>query len=131
MLFGIVLGLGCSDTQDQVSDKQVTQNTNKENTNKENTTPNTVAKPESVLARSNVLFIIMDTLRADRLGSCGYKIDLSPNLDKLPSEGVRFENHIANGTKFFPYKNQKHVQEIDESTLNAMKQLGYIDGESC
>ena len=36
---------------------------------------------------------------------------------------------LANGTKIFPYKDQKNVQEIDESTLNAMKQLGYIDGE--
>ena len=91
MLFGIVLWLGCSDAQEQVSDEKVTQNTDKENTNQ-----NTVAKPESVLAGSNVLFIIMDTLRADRLGSYGYKIDLSPNLDKLASEGVRFETHIAN-----------------------------------
>ena len=52
--------------------------------------------PAARLEGSNVLFIVMDTLRADRLGSYGYSIDLSPNLDKLAEAGVRFENHIVN-----------------------------------
>lgn len=43
----------------------------------------------------NVLFILVDTLRADRLGCYGYERPTSPNLDRLAQGGVRFANHIA------------------------------------
>ena len=38
----------------------------------------------------NVIFILIDTLRADRLGAYGYKRPTSPNLDALASRGIRF-----------------------------------------
>jgi arylsulfatase A-like enzyme len=43
----------------------------------------------------NVLFIVVDTLRAERLGSYGYERDTSPVLDRLAHSGVRFERHLA------------------------------------
>jgi arylsulfatase A-like enzyme len=43
----------------------------------------------------NVLFILVDTLRAERLGSYGYERDTSPVLDHLAHSGVRFERHLA------------------------------------
>ncbi len=43
----------------------------------------------------NVLFIVIDTLRADRLGSYGYERDTSPLLDILAHRGVRFDRHLA------------------------------------
>jgi arylsulfatase A-like enzyme len=43
----------------------------------------------------NVLFILIDTLRAERLGSYGYERDTSPLLDRLANSGVRFERHLA------------------------------------
>ncbi len=43
----------------------------------------------------NVLFIVIDTLRAERLGSYGYERDTSPVLDRLAHSGVRFERHLA------------------------------------
>ena len=43
----------------------------------------------------NVLFILVDTLRADRLGAYGYERDTSPNLDALAASGVRFANQVA------------------------------------
>jgi len=43
----------------------------------------------------NVLFVLIDTLRADRLGSYGYERDTSPTLDRLASSGVRFEHHLS------------------------------------
>jgi arylsulfatase A-like enzyme len=46
----------------------------------------------------NVLFIVVDTLRAERLGSYGYERDTSPILDRLASSGVRFERHLAQST---------------------------------
>ena len=38
----------------------------------------------------NVVFILIDTLRADRLGSYGYERDTSPVMDLLAQGGVRF-----------------------------------------
>jgi len=43
----------------------------------------------------NVLFILIDTLRAERLGSYGYERDTSPFLDQLANSGVRFGRHLA------------------------------------
>ncbi len=43
----------------------------------------------------NLLFIVIDTLRAERLGSYGYERDTSPTLDRLASSGVRFDRHLA------------------------------------
>ena len=43
----------------------------------------------------NVLFILIDTLRADRLGMYGYERDTSPDLDLLASRGVRFDRQLS------------------------------------
>src|ERR1700709_384011 len=39
-------------------------------------------------ARPNVLVITIDTLRADHVGSYGFKLARTPNLDRLGAEGV-------------------------------------------
>jgi arylsulfatase A-like enzyme len=43
----------------------------------------------------NVLFIVIDTLRADRLGSYGYRRPTSPTLDALARSGVRFASVVS------------------------------------
>jgi len=43
----------------------------------------------------NVLFILVDMLRGDRLGSYGYERDTSPTFDHLASNGVRFARQLA------------------------------------
>jgi arylsulfatase A-like enzyme len=43
----------------------------------------------------NVIFILIDALRADRLGVYGHTGGLSPNLDALAAEGAVFERAIA------------------------------------
>jgi arylsulfatase A-like enzyme len=43
----------------------------------------------------NVLFVLIDTLRADRLHAYGYKRPTSPFLDLLGAEGVRFARHMS------------------------------------
>ncbi|MBW2232886.1 MAG: sulfatase-like hydrolase/transferase, partial [Deltaproteobacteria bacterium] len=43
----------------------------------------------------NVLFIVIDTLRAERLGAWGYERDTSPLLDRLASQGIRFDRHLS------------------------------------
>ena len=43
----------------------------------------------------NVLFIVVDTLRADHLGTYGYERNTSPNIDRLADEGVVFESAFS------------------------------------
>jgi arylsulfatase A-like enzyme/Tfp pilus assembly protein PilF len=43
----------------------------------------------------NVLFITLDTTRADHLGAYGYPTARTPNLDRLAAAGVVFENACA------------------------------------
>jgi arylsulfatase A-like enzyme len=43
----------------------------------------------------NVVFILIDTLRADRLGGYGYERDTSPIIDSLGSSGVVFERVVS------------------------------------
>ena len=42
--------------------------------------------------RTNVVFLTIDTLRADHLGAYGYDVPTSPNLDALAASGVRVEH---------------------------------------
>jgi arylsulfatase A-like enzyme len=43
----------------------------------------------------NVMFILLDTLRAGRMGSYGYERDTSPAMDIFASKGVRFARHLS------------------------------------
>jgi len=43
----------------------------------------------------NILFVLIDTLRADRLGAYGYERDTSPAIDAFASKGVRFSRHLS------------------------------------
>ena len=42
--------------------------------------------------RPNVVLIVVDTLRSDRLGCYGYPRATSPEIDALAKEGVLFED---------------------------------------
>lgn len=44
---------------------------------------------------TNVIMISLDILRPDHLGTYGYKRDTSPQIDRLASQSVLFENSIA------------------------------------
>jgi len=46
----------------------------------------------------NVLFILVDTLRAERMGSYGSTRDTSPMMDHLAHTGVRFAHQLAQST---------------------------------
>jgi arylsulfatase A-like enzyme len=45
----------------------------------------------AVSTRPSIVVITVDALRADRLGSYGYSKATSPNIDRLISQGMRFE----------------------------------------
>ncbi|GMA61198.1 hypothetical protein GCM10025859_16380 [Alicyclobacillus fastidiosus] len=42
-----------------------------------------------------IVFVSLDTLRADRLGCYGYALPTSPHLDQIAEEGVLFEQAFA------------------------------------
>jgi arylsulfatase A-like enzyme len=50
------------------------------------------SKPDT---RPNVLVIIIDTLRADYLGCYGADTDVTPNMNRLASEGARFSQCVT------------------------------------
>ncbi len=52
-------------------------------------------KQQNETLRKNVLLITIDALRADHLGCYGYDRQTSPHIDKLASEGILFENALA------------------------------------
>jgi len=49
-----------------------------------------------------ILYIDIDTLRPDHLGCYGYGRNTSPNIDRLASEGIRFDNCHASDTPCLP-----------------------------
>src|SRR4030095_4667219 len=46
----------------------------------------------------NVLFVLIDTLRADRLRTYGARRPTSPVLDLLPSQGLRFAHQMSSSS---------------------------------
>jgi arylsulfatase A-like enzyme len=53
-------------------------------------------------ARTNVVLVTVDTLRADHLGSYGYARETSPAIDRLAREGVRFDTAVTQWPKTTP-----------------------------
>ena len=47
--------------------------------------------------KKNLLIILIDALRFDRLVAGGYKYNLTPNLNKIINKGTLLINHYANG----------------------------------
>ena len=52
--------------------------------------------------RPNILVIVIDTLRSDHLGCYGYTRPTSPNIDRLASEGVLFEQCYSVASWTYP-----------------------------
>ncbi|WP_420643991.1 sulfatase [Candidatus Leptofilum sp.] len=50
------------------------------------------------MTKPNILLLTIDTLRADTLGYAGYKKPITPNIDKLASQGIRFTQAITPGS---------------------------------
>ncbi|HEX5759288.1 MAG TPA: sulfatase [Thermoanaerobaculia bacterium] len=57
---------------------------------------------EPLPARSNVLLVTIDTLRADHLSAYGYARPTSPAIDRLAAEGVRFDHAVVQWPKTGP-----------------------------
>jgi arylsulfatase A-like enzyme len=53
-------------------------------------------------SRPNVLLVLVDTLRADKLGCHGSALGLTPNIDRLAAGGALFENASAHAPWTLP-----------------------------
>ena len=49
-----------------------------------------------------VLYLDLDTLRPDHLGCYGYARNTSPNIDRVASEGIRFDNYYTTDAPCLP-----------------------------
>ncbi len=58
--------------------------------------------PPPLPAPTNVLWITVDTLRADHLSSYGYPRQTSPEIDRLAAQGVRFDQASSQWPKTTP-----------------------------
>ncbi len=62
--------------------------------------PNTVEREAG--SPPNVLLIVVDTLRRDRLGLYGHRRNTSPTIDTLGQEGWTFDHHISQASQTVP-----------------------------
>jgi arylsulfatase A-like enzyme len=88
----------------------------------------------------NILFIILDTLRADHLSSYGYARPTSPFLDQLAARGVVFENaispsswtlpaHASMLTGRYPHEHGAQIERYDgryETLAQELLSRGYV-----
>ena len=57
-----------------------------------------IPRPAAPTSAKNVLFIVVDTLRADALPSYGYSEGKTPHLDAFAKDAVRYDQHFANSS---------------------------------
>ena len=50
------------------------------------------------MKKPNIVLLTIDALRADRLGCYGHPTSLTPNMDRLASQGIRFDQAITGGS---------------------------------
>lgn len=95
-------------------------------------------RPET---RPDILFVVIDTLRADRVGAFGYPHPTTPFLDSLAEKGFRFTNaltplpatvpsHASMFTALHPLKHQvlkngMGMPESPETLAEAFRRKGY------
>ena len=53
------------------------------------------SQPDAPKGAPNILFVLVDTWRADHAGFLGYSRNVSPGLDELAQEGAIFETTVA------------------------------------
>jgi arylsulfatase A-like enzyme len=93
----------------------------------------------------NVVFVICDQMRADALGALGGRNGRTPNLDRLASQGVVFENSFSNNpvcvpsrksmwTSLYPHQHGSltnrdgDLLELQNTALGYFKERGYRIG---
>lgn len=86
----------------------------------------------------NIVLITLDTVRADHLSCYGYERKTTPNLDRLASEGQRFENalavsswtlptHASLFTGLFPTTHGAHYSSAGKVALDEAVDIGQLE----
>ncbi|RMG20932.1 MAG: hypothetical protein D6729_01950 [Deltaproteobacteria bacterium] len=91
-----------------------------------------------------IYVILVDALRADRLGINGYPRKLTPNIDALAADGISFNRFYANApwtkpsttsylTGLYPSRHRVQPEKaklapVFETLPEALSQLGYVTG---
>jgi len=70
----------------------------------------------SSLAAPNVVFITVDTLRADHLGAYGFERNTTPNLDRLAAESLLFEDMTCEQPQTGPSLIAMHCSRVPRLT---------------
>lgn len=76
----------------------------------------------------NLVFISIDTLRADRLGCYGHEADTSPTIDQLAAGGTRFEHVYAQRGLTWPSLTSI-MTSLYPKTHGVLKNQWPLDGE--
>ncbi|HSF16100.1 MAG TPA: sulfatase-like hydrolase/transferase [Vicinamibacteria bacterium] len=101
--------------------------------------------PHGTFEGRNILFVTIDTIRPDRLGSYGSSAGLTPYLDRLASEGIRFEKvlahvpltlpaHASIFTSLYPTEHQVHdngtfrLSDAHPTLATTLQVAGYETG---
>jgi arylsulfatase len=88
----------------------------------------------STTERPNVILILVDTLRADHLGTYGYTKQVSPNLDAFARGSTTYENAIAQAPLTIPsvlqimtskYVQGDQIPDKDPTLAEIMQRHGY------
>ncbi len=82
--------------------------------------------PQPTDARPNVVFIVMDTVRADHLSAYGYSRDTSPNVSAMAAEGVLYQNVLSPGCWTLP-THASFFTGLPASTHGVNRQHQYVD----
>lgn len=74
-------------------------------------------RPREVAMESapNIVFIVMDTQRADRMGCYGYGRDTTPNVDRLAARGLRFADAYSTSSWTWPSTASLHTGLLPDS----------------
>ncbi len=77
--------------------------------------------------RPNVIFILLDTLRSDRLSSYGYGKPTTPNLDAFAKSGVLFEQ-VSVQLRIAAHLGAFEPRGLDEM-VRGLRLIGEVQGE--
>ncbi len=87
--------------------------------------PPEAAAPTQPVGRPDVLLVIVDTLRADRLPAYGYGSGKTPTLDRLTDEAVVFDRAVAASAATVP----SHAS-LFTSRFVRQHSVGYSNGDT-
>ncbi|HOZ46043.1 MAG TPA: sulfatase [Candidatus Hydrogenedentes bacterium] len=83
----------------------------------------------AILAAPNVVFLSVDTLRADHLGCYGYDKPTSPNIDRLADESLVFEDCVCEVPLTAPSFGSMLTSlypRMTGTTRNGLRMPGYV-----